>query len=474
MAALPWVILLSGWVIAIGLTPYLSRHYAAARAWGWLAVMFAFPWVGLVLFIVLGRNPLGRKRAVRYRQTVHEYVGRSVLEDIPREDEGACLSSEAQRISRLAAAGGALPVVSGNRATLLDFHPTLETLLADIASAREQVDLAYYIFRDDNAGRRVAEALTDARGRGVACRLLVDAIGSRGMLRTLAPRLGRAGIGVRASLPINLFRRRLARMDLRNHRKIAVIDGHTAYLGSWNVGEGCVGPGPENTYRDLTVRLEGPVVAEIALLFLADWCFETEEQAESRLTAPPPVAGPGEVMQVVPSGPMYPSPAFRDVVIFCIHQAERRITMTTPYLVPDHAMMLAVRLAAQRGVDVRFVVPHSTDHVLVDSVAKSYLRELNDYGVAVYVHHRGLLHAKAMTVDSTVGIIGSANLDLRSFHLDVEANLLVFSEDTIAQIRQRQESYIAESVRLDAAQIRRWGRLRRLGQDMARLFGPLM
>lgn len=466
--------LTSGWVATLCLAPYLARRYGAARAWGWLAAMFALPWVGILLYLALGRNPLGKKQSVRYLDALEHFQGIDALWQLRRQAQDVPLSGTAKGIARLATAGGALPVVSGNQGLLLPFDRTLDSLLTDIRSARNHVHLAYYIFYDDAAGRKIEKALADASARGVACRVLVDAVGSRGMLRSMAPRLARSGVEVRPSLPINPLRRRLTRFDLRNHRKVAVIDGRIAYLGSWNIGAGQVSPKPDDTLRDLTVRLAGPVVAEAALLFLADWSFEVGDVTDAVIALPPPSSSCGATMQIAPSGPMYPSPAFRDVVVFCIHQAKREITMVTPYFIPDDTMMLALRMAAKRGVEVTILIPRKSDHRLVDSIARSYARELTEAGAVVCLHEKGLLHAKAMTVDDAVGIIGSANLDLRSFHLNVEANVLVYSEETVARIREVQEGYIAESTILDATEIRRLGRLRRLGQDVARLLSPLM
>lgn len=468
------LIILGGWWAALCFAPFLARRYVAVKAWGWLVLMLVLPWIGIGFYLLLGRNPLGRKQVVQYRNVVASCHAEAALREIQSKADTVSLCEEAASMSRLAVSGGAFPPVAGNTVRFLDFQETLDTLLGDIQAAETQVHLCYYIFRDDDAGRRVADALAEAARRGVTCRVLADAFGSRRMFRRLAPAMIRAGVEVHPSLPVNPLRRKFSRLDVRNHRKIAVIDGHTAYLGSWNIGEGRVGTNPSETYQDLTLHTQGPVVAQVQVLFHSDWCFETRENTMSKLTIPPPATPSGSILQVAPSGPMYPSPSFRDIVVYCLHQAKHRICITTPYFVPDRALLLAIRLAVQRGVDVQLIVPASTDHLLVDSVGRSYIRELHSCGVSVYFHKQGVLHTKEISIDDTVAIVGSGNLDLRSFRLNVEANMLLYSKDSISQIHRREQTYIAQSELLEDQHIRQWGRIRRLAYDTARLFGPLM
>jgi len=226
--------------------------------------------------------------------------------------------------------------------------------------------------------------------------------------------------------------------------------------------------------HDLSIRLTGPAVLQAQLLFLEDWHFETGDGLEDSVAFPQPEAAGRPAMQVLPSGPMYPSPTVRDLLVFALHQAERRVILSTPYLVPDEAVMLALCLAVRRGVEVDVIVPQRSDLPLVDAAGRAYSREPTGEGARIHVHRAGFLHAKTLTVDDTLGMLGSANYDIRSFRLNVEANLLLYSGEPIQALRRRQEGYIAASRLLDPDALQGQSRLGRLGEDVARLFGPLM
>jgi len=454
--------------MALLLAPHLARRGSAAKAWGWLAILFALPWVGVGLYLLFGRKAVRGRKRVQYQRLRHQRSTALLLNELDARSRTACLEGLPGCIARLAESCGALPVVDGNGTELLESPQTHQALLEMIRNAQTRIHLDYYIYRHDAAGHEVAEALLEASRNGVTCRVLVDALGSRGMLRKLAPRLRQGGVRVRASLPFNPLRKQLARYDLRNHRKLAVADGQTGLLGSWNIGKGHTGPRPADRFQDLSARLTGPVVAELESLFLSDWLMEANSSEIPELSVPAPTPG-GSVLQVVPSGPMYPSPAFRDLVVYALHQARERIVLVTPYFVPDESVLLALRLAAQRGVRVDLIVPQSTDHLLVDSARRSYIRQLGGFGVTTYCNPHGIVHAKTITIDETVGLIGSSNQDLRSFHLNVEANLVLYSREDIRRLLAWQDGLIG-----DSAPPKPSGTLHRIGQDLSRLLGPLM
>lgn len=468
MIFIPIVVYGTGWVMALVLAPHLARRGSAAKAWGWLSILFALPWVGIGLYLLFGRKAVRRRKRIRYRRLRENGSTGPLLADLEARSCLSGLDGEAGCIARLARSCGALPVVEGNTVEMLDSHETHKALVEMIDHAQTRIHLDYYIFRDDEAGQQVIEALLRASRRGVTSRVLVDALGSRVLLRKLAPRLRQAGIDVRPSLPFNLLRKPLARYDLRNHRKIAVADGHVALLGSWNIGQGHVGPAPEDCFKDLSARVRGPAVAEIEVLFLSDWLTDAETRDFPKVSIPEPTDD-DSVLQVLPSGPMYPSPAFRDLVVYALYQARERIVLVTPYFVPDEPILLALRLAVQRGVEVDLVVPESTDHLLVDSARRSYVRELKAVGIHAHCHGGRILHAKTMTVDQTVGIIGSSNQDLRSFHLNVEANLVLYSRPDVLGLLAWQDGLIQDAHPPVGSVA-----IQRIGQDLSRLLGPLM
>jgi cardiolipin synthase len=464
----------SGWLVSLVLLPVLARRYAPAKAWAWLAVMLAAPWVGLALFLLLAENPLGRRRIVRYRQALNGSMAADRFAQIADRLQKPPMPVGQQAISLVAETCGALPAQGGNAVDFSTQHEqTLDWLLADIDTARNHVHLVFYIIRDDGVGRRVAEALERAAARGVACRVVADALGSRPFFRSLADSMTAKGIHVVPAMPFRpLAGRGLARLDVRNHRKIAVIDGRVAYIGSWNIVEPGFRPRARGLYHDLMARVRGPAGLHLQLLFLEDWTLEAGESLSPDEVFATPEAAGSAVTQVLPSGPLYPFSPVRDLTVELLGLARRRVILTTPYFIPDEAVMLCLRLAVQRGVEVNVVVPARSDSRLADAAGRAYLAELADAKVHVHCFTGGFLHAKSITVDDEVGMVGSANFDIRSFCLDIEANLILYTPTTVSALSELQQHYLSRSLPFSE----QWGDrswLRRVADGTAKLISPL-
>ncbi len=466
----------SEWVIRVAMLPViLLRKERPSAALAWLAVVFFEPWLGLVIYLLIGENRLGRRRlAVRRRRRAHfrqaEYASVESLHKVDPAVEGGDAV-----LVHLSEQHGALPVVVGNHVAFhTDTEDVIDRFVADIDRAQHHVHLVAYIYFDDGVGRRVGDALVRAVRRGAACRLMVDAVGSRGMLRRLAPELREQGVEVVAALPANLWRLPFARLDLRNHRKVAVIDGRIAYTGSQNVVEASYGHRKAGPWHDVMARLAGPVVWQLQTVFLEDWFHETGTLLESPGLFPS-IPADGEVaIQVIPSGPDLPTEEFRDLIVQTIFLARSRVVITSPYFVPDEGMLMALRMAAQRGVHVVLVVPRRSDHPLVDAAGAWYLEHLSRAGVEVYFHGDGLLHSKTLTIDDWLGMFGSANYDIRSFELNFELNLLIRGPQAVAELyclqqRYREQSGLAGP--LDWPTRTLWGRLK---VNFAKLLSPLL
>jgi cardiolipin synthase len=468
-----YLIHIGGWVVGLILVPVLARRYSPAKALGWLAVMFALPWVGLVLFLMFAANPLGRPLSVRYRQVLDGSTAADRFKQIERCLQETHLTDQLGAIARAAEACGALPPSGGNAVEFsIQHEQTLEWLLRDIDAARNHVHLVFYIIGDDCVGRRVVEALERAAARGVACRVVADALGSRLFLRRLAPRLSSKGIRVVPAMHFSLLKGRFNRVDVRNHRKIAVIDGRVGYIGSWNIVDPGFRPAAKGLYHDLMARVRGPAVLHLQLLFLEDWTLEAGESLScDDVLVKPEVAG-DIATQLMPSGPLYPFSPVRDQTVELLGMARRRVILTTPYFIPDEAVMLSLRLAAQRGVEVNVIVPARSDMRLTDAAGRAYCAQLIDAKVHVYCYRAGFLHAKSMTVDDEIGMVGSANFDMRSFGLDIEANLILCTATAVKALREIQDLYIAGSVPfVEQWKDRSW--LRRVADDSAKLVSPL-
>jgi cardiolipin synthase len=461
------------WIIRIVMLIVVTNRRRGSPM-AWLLVIFFFPVPGLILYLLIGENRLPNRRAERHAKLVDE------LDEISQRLEGhpavvhPRLPPDQEPFVVLAERLGSLPIVGGNEGQLMtETDEVIDRLVEDIDAAKHHVHLLYYIYANDETGRKVADALVRAVARGVKCRLLVDGVGSRPMLKTLAPKLARQGIDVHAALPVNLFRRGFARLDLRNHRKLAIIDGRIGYTGSQNVVNASYGH-KDLAWHDMSVRLTGPVVLELQAVFVGDWYCETDEILVSENIFPdPPMIGPIAV-QALPSGPSYPTENYQRMVVSALHTARRHVIITSPYFVPDDAFLQAMEVAVLRGVNVEVILPRRCDQVLVGAASRAYYQDLLRLGVKIHLYEDGLLHAKTMSVDDSVALVGSSNFDIRSFELNFEISLLFYGSDMTAYLRHLQKGYMADSNQLTPEEWEERPRSHRIGENIARLLSPLL
>jgi cardiolipin synthase A/B len=330
----------------------------------------------------------------------------------------------------------------------------------------------FFIFADDAATAPIVEALGRAVKRGVRCRVLADAIGSRRGLRTLRPKLAALGVEVHAMLPVNLLPWRKARVDLRNHRKVVVIDGQLGYVGSQNLVAADFKKGL--AYEDLMARVTGPVVLELQYIFAADWFVETNQLLDGDQEFPGPTICGAIPAQGLASGPAFPTQNNHRLFVALIHGASKRVVLTTPYFIPDEPLFQAMQTAPVRGVDVHLVVSEKGDQRVVALAQESYYEELLEAGVHVHVYGKNFLHAKHLSIDDSVALIGSSNLDIRSFALNAEVMLLIYDAGITAQLAVEEDRYLTNSRLLTIAAWEQRSFMRRFVQNLARLLSPLL
>lgn len=476
IAWLPIGYLLLEWAIRLVLAPIIIRKHSAGEAMAWLALALFQPIPGAILYAGFGRQLLGRRRvkanqrAAKLVETV-ERVNALEQHSAPSD----AIDAPYRDLFRLATMVGGTRPLHGNAGEVIDSDRYIARLIEDIDAAKHHVHLLTYIFRDDATGRKVAEALGRAAKRGVACRVLADGSGSADFFGTLAPKMREHGIEVRDALPSRFFRRTLARIDVRNHRKLVVIDGTIAHTGSQNICDLDYGYGHYGRWIDLTARLTGPMAMQMQMLFLEDWVAEAGELPTGGTDLFPTPEHTGDiVVQAIPSGPGRREEAFRDVILSSINEANERIVMVTPYLIPDPPTQLALRLRAVAGVRVDVIIPEKTNSFLVNAAAKSVLDDLLDAGANVHLHQKGLLHVKALTIDESLTVFGSGNFDRRSFRLNYELNLLAHGKDVTVAMRDRLEQYLEDCRPLHADELagRPW--IQKLADDAAKLVSPLL
>jgi cardiolipin synthase len=475
-SAFPWGLAayIAEWIIRLIMLVVVPRQRKPTSAMAWLLVIFFQPWIGFVLYLLIGTMRLPQRRIARHSQLMQELRGVQRRWEHhphiahPELDEGQ------KATVVLAERLGQMPILGGNHVEIMtDTDTVINRLIADIDSAQRQVHLLFYIFAADATGRRVAEALARAVKRGVKCRLLCDAVASRPMLRRFGHQMVRDGIDVRADLPVHLLRRQFSRVDMRNHRKIAVIDGTTAYAGSQNIVDASYGH-KDLAWHDMMVRLTGPIVLELQAVFVSDWYFAANELLPTDEAFLEPQLSGNIMVQALPSGPNYPTENYQCLIVAALHGSHRHVVITTPYLIPDEAFFQAIQTAVLRGVEVQIIVPKRCDQILVGAASRGYYSVLLDAGVKLYLHQDGLLHAKTMTIDDSVAFIGSSNFDIRSFALNFEINLIFYGQEMSAALRREQNQYLANSIELTPAQWRARPAWRQAVLNIARLLSPLL
>jgi cardiolipin synthase A/B len=447
----------------------------------WIMVIWVFPVIGPAFYLLFGELRLGKRRARRFTELYPPI--RKWLAEIPQRSlvDWSRLDPEFEALSEMGERTVGVPSLRGNLVHLIDeWHEVFDRLIADINSAQSTCHLEFYIWTEGGRGDEVVDALRAAAERGVICRILLDAMGSRPFLRSkTAERMREAGIMLHAAMPGGLLRLPFVRFDLRLHRKIVVIDGRVAYTGSLNL----VDPryfkrdAGVGQWIDAMVRIEGPAVEALAITFLADWYIETEapllELQETGDARPQPSRGDCAV-QVMPSGPALATRAIEQVLITAIYSAREELVLTTPYFVPSEPLSLALIAAARRGVKVILVVPARVDSKLVRYASGAFKGEMLEAGVRIAAFNDGLLHTKSVTVDGTHSLFGSVNLDPRSMRLNFEILLAIYNSDFTSRLRELQQQYIDRSQLLDfeAYQARPW--IHQTAENFARLLAPLL
>ncbi len=471
MLSMSTLYLASEWLIRIAMLIYVPQRRTPASARAWLLLIFFLPWLGVVLYALIGRAYLPRRRLEQQMRLAE------VMQEMPKrygEDAPAARreSYEIVQAANLAYNRGSFEVCGGNAIELLDdYSGSLERLFADIEAARSSVHLLYYIFADDETGERATALIEQAARRGVTCRVLLDSVGSRRALRRFAPRLRAAGVEVIALLPLQFLRPGRARLDLRNHRKIAVIDGYIGYVGSQNIVDATAN---RLQNEELVARIAGPVVHQLQAVLLADRHQETPQPVADVSLFPKALpAGPSDA-QVLPSGPGHQDGNTQEVLVSLIYTARQRVVLTTPYFVPDATLLAAMRAVAARGADVRLVLSSYSNKPVVQFAQQSYFEDLLDAGVKIFLYKHAFLHAKHATIDNDVAMIGSSNLDMRSFALNSEVSLLVYDRDVVLRLRAIQERYMADSSVVTLERWRQRSPVRRWLQNMCRLTDTLI
>ncbi|WP_144752058.1 cardiolipin synthase [Curtobacterium pusillum] len=434
---------------------YVPINRKPQTATAWLLAIFLIPYIGFIVFLVIGSTKLPHAR--REKQTeINAYILEQT-EGIERVRRDHPWPAWLDSITRLNRELGAMPLVGGNSAELYpDYDESIAEMTRAIDDSRRFVHVEFYIATLDDTTRPFFEALARAQARGVTVRFLLDHWASRGYpgYKDTLAFMDRAGIEWHLMLPLLPLQGKFQRPDLRNHRKIMVIDGSVAFTGSQNLIDKSydlkshVDKGME--YKDLFARFEGPVVAGLNALFVTDWYSETDELL-LRESDPVQRADRGDALdcQVVPSGPGFDGENNLRLFNALLYSAQSKVSITSPYFVPDDSMLYAITTTAQRGVEVELFVGEMGDHAMTWHAQRSYYEGLLRAGVKIWLYRAPtILHAKHFTIDDDVAVIGSSNMDMRSFSLNLEVSVMVRGSRFVDALREVQDAYKEHSFEL--------------------------
>ena len=434
---------------------FVPKNRRPATAMAWLLTIFFVPYLGVLAFLLFGSTKLPKSRRDK-QLTINRYI-MNATEGIDQATPDHLWPAWFASLAELNRSLGAMPLLGGNTARLFgEYDRSIAEMTAAVDTAEHFVHLEFYILSADETTAPFFEALERAVQRGVTVRVLMDHVASlrvRGY-RATKRRLTRMGAQWHLMLPVQPFRGRYQRPDLRNHRKVLVVDGRVGFMGSQNMIDRSYDRWTNRRrglkWKDLMVRIEGPTVAALNAIFLSDWYAETDEllAREGRQS----VEAVGEEhldCQLVPSGPGFEGENNLRLFNALIYAAQRRIVLTSPYFVPDDSMLYAVTTAAERGVEVELFVSEIGDQAMVFHAQRSYYEELLKAGVVIWLYAKPtILHAKHFTIDDDVAVVGSSNLDMRSFSLNLEVSMMVRGKQFVNELRQIQEGYRRASRRL--------------------------
>lgn len=488
----PAILLIADLTIRIGLSiRVIMRKKSYGVSLAWLVIILLVPFVGGFFYLLFGENRISEERSERIQLSFNHYQHwlKTLQNRSPVEWDK--LNPEYLPLQQLAGSLTGLPAMGGNDLNILDSpEQFFAAIIADINGAKSTCHLQFYIWEEGGQVDAVIDALLQAALRGVTCRLLLDAIGCRDFLSSpIAGKMKESGIRIQESLPAGLIKALFARVDIRNHRKIIIIDGSIAYTGSQNMVDPYVFRQEAEVGRwiDIMARIQGPVVECLAGTFMNDWFLEsdttelkfqsfhedlTHVQNRADIIRQDPV---GTIsMQLVPSGPGFNADAIHSLLLTTIYAARKELILTTPYFIPDESLLTALKSASLRGVEVTIIIPAKNESRLAQYATRARFEDLSRAGIQFKLFTGGFLHSKTITIDEEFALFGSVNLDMRSFWLNFEATLLIYDRDTCAQLRTLQHEYMISADDLDMARLSNRSIFERLKENAVLLIGPLL
>lgn len=473
-------------IIFAAIIVFLERKNPAVT-WAWLMVVLIFPYIGFIVYLILGMEPKKHKTFFEKSQEDEIILKNYALLDINKDTLIKKQRSLMNKKNVMDITGTAhlndlvyLNLMSGNALYTCNnsidiFHEgnsKFEAMLKDIKNAKSFIHLQYYIVRNSDISKRLIEALSEKALEGVEVKLLIDGMGSLATPKKLYEPLIEAGGKLGIFLPPYFVR-----INYRNHRKICVIDGLYGYVGGLNIGDEYLGKSKRfGNWRDCHIRIEGDGVHSLETRFIMDWnYYAPHAKVEVKSIYFPSVKRPKDVsMQIVSSGPDTKWPAIHDSFIKMISEANKSIYIQTPYFVPDDTILESLRIAALSGIDIRIMIPAHPDHPFVYWAALSYLGELLDAGVKCYQYENGFVHSKLVMIDSLIASVGTANLDIRSFKLNFEITAFIYDSDKTKALEKQFLEDMNHCTQIDSEYYKNRSTMTKIKEAVSRLLSPLL
>jgi cardiolipin synthase len=461
----------------------IMKRPATGVALAWLLIVATIPVGGVLLYLLVGERRVGEHRAKRIERLRLDFdeLSKAAIRDPLTNVDWSRHPPAAYGLDRIGRSLVRSRTLRGSEFELLhNAEQVLAEIARDVDHAQKSVLMEFYIWNAGGAADVVLQAVIRAARRGVVCRILVDAVGGRPWWKGPQPaELRAAGVQVVPALPVRLLPVFGGRTDLRLHRKIVIIDAQIAWTGSMNL----VDPrffkqdAGVGEWVDAMVRLKGSAVAALAATLIGDWVLETDDSVQGLIDSAGlhAISPRGNTdIQVVPSGPRTTTDGLLQMLLGLVNAARSELIITTPYFVPDDALLYAVRGAASRGVRVMLVVPGNVDSLMTRHASRSFYDDLLDVGVEIHLYRDGLLHTKSITVDGAIAMFGTVNIDMRSLWLNYEVSLFVYGQEFAAELRTLQQSYLNGSDRLNPQEWRQRPFSQRLLENTMRLVSPLL
>lgn len=446
----------------------------------WILAMLLLPLIGLLLFLLVGRMPMERKikKRRRRRRRIEEGLDKRMAvlnESHDVRDAVSEIDRDQRNLMDLATRLAGAVVTAGNQVDIrYDGQKAFLELSLYLESAKSHIHMMYYIYADDETGNAMSDLLIKKAQQGVEVRLLLDAVGCWSLSRHHVQRLKKGGVEVAFFLPWKPTRRRF-QLNCRNHRKLCVIDGKLAFAGSKNIGDEYAGRKAKyGPWRDTNLTMRGPCVTQFQEVFAEDWHFATKQDLTSDRYFPPPTAIGNHSVQIVASGPDDHAHVLHHLLYAAVSDASHTIDIMTPYFVPDQAMILALTSAAYRKVRVRLLLPSHTDSKMVLWAGRSFYEELLGAGIEVYEYGAGMLHSKVAVVDRRWSLVGSANMDVRSFRINFEMTMLLYDGELSQELHNDFATLLADAKRVTLKDVKRWPLGSQLAAGAARLATPML